>query len=82
MSTAVTAGVPSPCINVCRMNDGSGLCEGCLRTLDEIAAWGGLDDTRKRAVLVELRLRQQRWREAQQGAAALAWASAPPAAPT
>ncbi len=34
------APVPSPCISVCRMDPDSGLCEGCLRTLDEIAAWG------------------------------------------
>ena len=32
--------MPSPCISVCRMDAVSGLCEGCFRTLDEIAAWG------------------------------------------
>lgn len=42
--------VPSPCVNVCRMDPRSGLCEGCQRTLDEIAGWGGLDDEGKRAV--------------------------------
>lgn len=42
--------VPSPCISVCRMNERSGWCEGCLRTLDEIAAWSTLDDAAKRAV--------------------------------
>jgi len=42
--------VPSPCINVCRMNPASGLCEGCWRTLDEIAAWSRLDEDEKRAV--------------------------------
>ena len=30
---------PSPCINVCRMDAASGLCEGCARTLAEIAGW-------------------------------------------
>lgn len=44
------SGVPSPCINVCRMDAASGWCEGCLRTIDEIAAWGALDDDGKRAV--------------------------------
>jgi predicted Fe-S protein YdhL (DUF1289 family) len=39
--------VPSPCISVCRMNAASGLCEGCFRTLDEIAAWSGMDDQAK-----------------------------------
>lgn len=31
--------VPSPCIGVCWLNDQSGLCEGCLRTGDEIRDW-------------------------------------------
>jgi len=42
--------VPSPCISVCRMSEATGLCEGCLRTIDEIAAWSALDDDARRAV--------------------------------
>lgn len=42
--------VPSPCIDVCRMNEHSGLCEGCRRTLDEIALWSRLDEDGKREV--------------------------------
>jgi predicted Fe-S protein YdhL (DUF1289 family) len=42
--------VPSPCISVCRMDPVSELCVGCLRTLDEIAAWGRLEDQGKREV--------------------------------
>ncbi|MCW5635661.1 MAG: DUF1289 domain-containing protein [Rubrivivax sp.] len=52
------APVPSPCVNVCRMDEASGLCEGCLRTIDEIAAWGQLDDEAKRAVWVRLEQRR------------------------
>lgn len=44
------ASVPSPCVSVCRMDPASGLCEGCCRTIGEIAAWSGLDDEGKRAV--------------------------------
>ena len=49
--------LPSPCISVCRMDAASGLCEGCLRALDEIAAWGTMDNDGKRAVwaLIEQR---------------------------
>jgi glyoxylase-like metal-dependent hydrolase (beta-lactamase superfamily II) len=36
--------VPSPCINICRMVPATGLCEGCMRTIDEIVAWGRADD--------------------------------------
>lgn len=42
--------VPSPCIDVCKMDPGTGWCEGCLRTLDEIVAWGSMDDLHKRRV--------------------------------
>jgi predicted Fe-S protein YdhL (DUF1289 family) len=49
--------LPSPCVSVCRMDKASGLCEGCCRTIDEIAAWGRMDDEGKRAVwrLIEQR---------------------------
>jgi hypothetical protein len=46
--------VPSPCINVCRMDAASGYCEGCLRTIDEIAAWSGADDAARRAIWAQL----------------------------
>jgi predicted Fe-S protein YdhL (DUF1289 family) len=42
--------VPSPCISVCSMDAASGLCEGCLRTLDEIACCSTLGEAGKRAV--------------------------------
>lgn len=45
-----TTAVPSPCISICRMSAASGLCEGCLRTLDEIAAWSTLGDDDKRGI--------------------------------
>ncbi len=54
--------VPSPCINVCRMDAATGWCEGCRRTLAEIAAWSGLDDGGKRAVLDALPARDAEWR--------------------
>jgi predicted Fe-S protein YdhL (DUF1289 family) len=41
---------PSPCNSVCRINPGTGWCEGCYRTIDEIAAWSRMDDKEKRAV--------------------------------
>jgi uncharacterized protein len=48
------ATVASPCINICRMNAATGWCEGCLRTIDEIARWSALDDSARRAVWAEL----------------------------
>lgn len=51
--------VPSPCINVCEIAPDTGLCRGCLRTLDEIARWGSASETEKRAVWAEIRRREQ-----------------------
>ncbi|MDB5861947.1 MAG: hypothetical protein JWQ76_5636 [Ramlibacter sp.] len=42
--------VPSPCISVCRMDAVTGLCEGCFRSLEEIAAWGMQGDAERRGV--------------------------------
>ena len=50
--------VPSPCTNVCTIDAVTGLCVGCLRTLDEIARWGSLDVETKRAVWAELAIRR------------------------
>jgi hypothetical protein len=42
------------------MNPDTGLCEGCLRTLAEIAAWSGMSADEKRAVLASLAARGAR----------------------
>nr|WP_028229970.1 DUF1289 domain-containing protein [Paraburkholderia mimosarum] len=54
---------PSPCINICRMHEASGLCEGCLRTLDEIASWSTFDEAAKRAVWDAIEMRHAEWLE-------------------
>jgi prolyl-tRNA editing enzyme YbaK/EbsC (Cys-tRNA(Pro) deacylase)/predicted Fe-S protein YdhL (DUF1289 family) len=41
---------PSPCISVCRMDETTGLCVGCLRSLDEIAAWSSLAPPARRGI--------------------------------
>jgi uncharacterized protein len=46
--------VPSPCISVCRMDPATGYCEGCFRTLEEIAAWSRATEEEKRATWDEL----------------------------
>jgi predicted Fe-S protein YdhL (DUF1289 family) len=32
----------SPCIGTCRLHPVTGLCMGCARTLQEIAAWASM----------------------------------------
>jgi predicted Fe-S protein YdhL (DUF1289 family) len=46
--------VPSPCVSVCRMEEETGLCLGCRRTIDEIRDWIILSPEEKRAVLAKI----------------------------
>ncbi|MBU1096982.1 MAG: DUF1289 domain-containing protein [Bacteroidetes bacterium] len=47
----------SPCNNVCEIDASSGFCKGCLRTIEEITAWGYLSEEEKLKVLRSLSLR-------------------------
>jgi predicted Fe-S protein YdhL (DUF1289 family) len=51
--------VNSPCIKVCIIDSASGWCRGCLRTLDEIASWSGMDNGDKQAVLDSIAERER-----------------------
>jgi predicted Fe-S protein YdhL (DUF1289 family) len=42
--------IPSPCVGVCRVNHIVGLCEGCMRTLDEISRWSVMSEDEKLSV--------------------------------
>ena len=46
--------IESPCIKVCVIDADRGLCTGCLRTLDEIAAWSRLTPEARRRIMDEL----------------------------
>ena len=52
--------LPSPCVGICRIDEAAARCEGCLRTLEEIARWGALGTEEKRDLLAALRERRQR----------------------
>ena len=49
-----TTPVPSPCVNICKIDPYTSACHGCRRTLDEIAAWSALPDADKRWVWQQL----------------------------
>ncbi len=51
---------PSPCIGVCMMNPATQLCEGCYRTIDEIADWWDLNGAAKQTVIESCADRQFR----------------------
>ena len=50
--------IPSPCLSVCRVDATSEVCDGCWRTLDEIARWGSSSNPEKQAIwaLIEQRI--------------------------
>ena len=52
--------VESPCVDICVMDDESGWCLGCGRTIDEIACWGETTPERRAAVMDELPARMER----------------------
>jgi predicted Fe-S protein YdhL (DUF1289 family) len=48
--------LPTPCTGVCAIGD-DGLCEGCLRTIDEIAGWAVMGDDERSSLMLELATR-------------------------
>ena len=68
-TAAASSAIESPCVQVCELDPISGLCRGCQRTIDEIAAWGALDDAQKCAVLARLPERRAGKAEQQRGRA-------------
>jgi predicted Fe-S protein YdhL (DUF1289 family) len=49
---------PSPCGSSCEINYDTGLCDGCLRTLQEIARWSTMSEDQKREVLEAIERRR------------------------
>ncbi len=52
----------SPCVNICVVHPTSGLCTGCLRTLDEIATWSTLSAPERQMILDALPGRKSKLR--------------------
>ena len=50
----------TPCIKNCVIDPGTGLCEGCARTLAEIAEWSRLAPGERRRIMAELPARRGR----------------------
>jgi|TARA_R110000751_G_scaffold86899_2_gene172662 uncharacterized protein len=50
MSTSSTVRPLSPCVQICQIEPSTSLCNGCGRTLDEIAVWGAMTEAEKAPV--------------------------------
>ena len=51
------ADVASPCVGICVIGEDD-LCEGCARTLAEIAGWSAASFAQRRAILADLPARR------------------------
>lgn len=61
------AGRPTtPCVRICVVDEESGLCIGCGRSVEEIALWIDLTDDDRRAVMKKLPERLTRARAGSQ----------------
>jgi hypothetical protein len=52
--------IETPCIKVCIIDARTRLCEGCGRTIDEIAAWSSYSNEDRRRIMAELPGRSRR----------------------
>lgn len=50
--------IESPCNRICTLDDRTGWCLGCWRTIEEIIEWGLASDGRKREILEALEERR------------------------
>ena len=50
--------VPNPCVNLCSLN-ADNICIDCYRTIDEVGAWGRLNDEERLRVLEKCEMRFQ-----------------------
>jgi predicted Fe-S protein YdhL (DUF1289 family) len=45
----------TPCIGLCEMSEGWGICLGCGRRIEEIMDWSDLTDQERETIILETR---------------------------
>ncbi|HZV61644.1 MAG TPA: DUF1289 domain-containing protein [Methylophilaceae bacterium] len=58
MSSSDQPEIQSPCIGVCTMNEATGLCLGCYRTIQEIREWWDMSPAQRSQLMDVLEERQ------------------------
>jgi predicted Fe-S protein YdhL (DUF1289 family) len=53
MSFPAPKAILTPCIGICRLG-ADGICQGCLRTTDEIARWMYLSEAERERLMVDV----------------------------
>lgn len=51
------SGISTPCVKICVIDPARRLCEGCGRTLAEIAGWSRMSEAERLAIMAKLRER-------------------------
>ncbi len=51
--------IESPCINVCSLDNATGYCQGCYRTIEEIQGWWDYTFSQKADVIKRSWARQE-----------------------
>ena len=64
------AEIESPCIKVCVIHPEARLCVGCLRSIDEIAAWSRMTPEARSTIMADLPGRGATLRQRRGGRAA------------
>lgn len=50
--------IESPCVKLCTIDDRTGMCLGCGRSLREIAGWSAMTPAERRRIMAELPTRR------------------------
>jgi len=72
------AEIASPCVQVCVVHPGEGICTGCLRTIDEITRWSVMSDQERTDITSSLPGRAPRLKKRRGGRAARIKNTTPP----
>lgn len=51
--------IESPCIGLCQLDDKHCFCQGCLRSLSEIASWSQCSDRERAQIIARTELRKR-----------------------
>jgi hypothetical protein len=56
--------VETPCVNICLLDQETGTCIGCGRTIAEIAQWAAMSAAERRAIMAALPTRMNQLEQA------------------
>ena len=55
--------IKTPCVQVCFVDPGAGVCVGCFRTMEELGRWTRYTDAERDTIMAALPGREHAYRE-------------------